>query len=271
MKILINYADEKYRKTQRFNIWTGKRIAGFDKVIEYGSDDVPYGYKIAHKEIFDNSRGNGLWLWKPYLIQRTLRECSDGDVVFYADSGSFFLKKIDDVIASLNSEWNIWVSDIPLIENCFTKEECFLKMDCNSDQIRYSNQIQATFFMAKNNEHSRQFVDEWLHWCEDVTLLSPQGKLQADAPVGRNFLVHREDKSILSLLCKKKGIKPHRDPSQRGTWQNTYYSPNYEYCPTVHDDKYKNVILLHKSPDVNPIHILKMLIRTGLANFKMRG
>ena len=107
MKILINYADEKYRKTQRFNSWTGKRIAGFDKVIEYGSDDVPYGYKIAHKEIFDNSRGNGLWLWKPYLIQRTLRECSDGDVVFYADSGSFFLKKIDDVIASLNSEWNI--------------------------------------------------------------------------------------------------------------------------------------------------------------------
>lgn len=270
MKILINYANEKYRKTQRFNSWTGKYIGRFDKIIEYSPDDIPADYKKEHKEIFDYSRGNGLWLWKPYLIRKTLQEYNDGDTVFYADSGSFFMKKIDGVINALGSDESIWVSDIPLIENCFTKEECFLKMDCDANEIRYSNQIQGTFFMVVNNEYSRQFVEEWLHWCEDITLLSPKGEMQTDVPVGEKFLVHREDQSILSLLCKKKGIKTHRDPSQRGTWQSSYYSPNYQYCPTVHDDKYRNVILLHKSPDVNPIHIAKMLIRTALAK-KMKG
>lgn len=115
------------------------------------------------------------------------------------------MKKVDWIIKSLNSRESIWVSDIPLLENCFTKKECFIKMQCDSDEIRYSNQIQGTFFMAINNENSREFVSEWLKWCEDIELLSPKGNLNTNADIGKEFLVHREDQSILSLLCKKRG------------------------------------------------------------------
>lgn len=90
MKILVNYADEKYKKAQHVNSWTGRHIAGFDKVIEFGPEDVEESYRINNKEIFNYTRGNGLWLWKPYLINRVLSESSDGDIIFYADSGSFF-------------------------------------------------------------------------------------------------------------------------------------------------------------------------------------
>lgn len=271
MKILVNYADEKYKKTQRVNSWTGRHIAGFDKVVEFGPQDIDESYRNFHMDIFSYTRGNGLWLWKPYLINRLLNECNDGDIVFYADSGCFFLKKIDSIIESLESGESIWVSDIPLLENCFTKSGCFIKMQCNSDEIRYSNQIQGTFFMAINNEESRKFVAEWLHYCEDIELLAPEGELKTSINVGKEFLVHREDQSILSLLCKKHGIIAHKDPSQRGIFQASYYSPNYAFFPTKHDDHYRNIILLHKTPDVSIFKIVKMLIKTASASLKMKG
>lgn len=67
-----------------------------------------------------------------------------------------------------------------------------------------------------------------------------------------SLLAHREDQSIFSLLCKKHGISPHRDISQRGKHPETYKSPFYAYKIPIHpNDKYKPIIFLHKSPRLN--------------------
>jgi hypothetical protein len=121
MKILINYADEKYKKAQKLNTWTGLHIAKFDKVYSYGPDNIDEDFYNKNKTILSQKRGNGLWLWKPYFIYKTLLECRDGDIIFYCDSGSFFIRKIQYLLNSLGKDQRIWVSDIPLLESCFTK------------------------------------------------------------------------------------------------------------------------------------------------------
>lgn len=264
MKILINYANERYKKTQSFNSWTGLHIAKFDKVYSYGPEHIDAAFYDKNKMILNQKRGNGLWLWKPYFIYKTLMDCEDGDIIFYCDSGSFFIRKIQWLIDSMTEGEKIWVSDIPLLESCFTKPRCFQKMNCNSDAYRYSNQIQATFFMAICCDETKKFVHSWLEYCREYELISPEASTHSDKEQGKDFVAHREDQSILSLLCKKHGIRTHRDPSQRGKHPETYYTCDYAFKMTEHNDTYKPVIFLHKSPTINPWGFMKLLVKTQL-------
>lgn len=260
MKILINYADEKYRKTQKVNAWTGKHIAKFDKVLSFGPEDIDSEFYIENKAILDTKRGNGLWLWKPYFILEVMKKANDGDVIFYCDSGSFFIRKIDSLILSINPKSGIWISDIPLLEKNFTKHNCFKYMNCLERDYKDTNQIQATFFMAINSEKTRKFVETWLAYCKDMRILSSKDEIEEN----KDLIAHREDQSILSLLCKKEGIAAHLDPTQRGKYPKWYKSNQYSYNPVVHKDTYKSVLFLHKTPDVNIIKCCKQYLKCVL-------
>ena len=245
MKILLNYANDKYKKTQRFNSFTGKVIGGFDRIYSFGPEDIDPEYKEKYKTLLSNPRGNGLWLWKPYFILRVMENSENGSYIFYSDSGAFFIRSVDLLIKSMDQD--IWVSDIPLLEESFTKEKCFIEMDCTSDFYRKSNQIQATFILLKNTEYAREFVRKWQSYCERPELLSPNdGQDEND-----QLISHREDQSILSLLCKKEGVVPHRDPSHRGRYEEWYNNGKYPFKPTLHYDEYKSILFLHKTKNVS--------------------
>lgn len=271
VKILINYANEVYRNAQKWNSWTGKHIAGFDKIYEFTPDDIDKDYYIQHEDILSIPRGNGLWLWKPYFIDRVLSKCNDGDIIFYADSGAFFINKIDKLISSMRKDEKIWVSDCPLIESCFTKEICFEKMECNDEKIKFSNQIQATYLLLICCDETKKMIREWLHYCENYELISPKGGLDFEGQRGKQFVAHREDQSILSLLCKKNGIKAHRDPSQRGKYPETFYNSRYEYLVPEHsEDKYNSILFLHKSKNVNLWVCMKIFLITLRCQYRYK-
>ncbi len=271
MKILINYGDEKFKKARKLNTWTGKHIAKFDKVYSFTPEDIPQAYKEKCKDIFSFARGNGLWLWKSYLILKVMEECEDGDYIFYVDSGAFFLRNVDTIIDSMSQNEKIWVSDCPLLESCFTKPKCFELMGCNEENYKVTNQIQATFFLAVNCPETRTFVKEWNYYSEKLEVISPLGGLDLTHNRRNGFVAHREDQSVLSLLCKKHGIEAHKDPSQRGKYPETFYNPYYSYRVPKHaEDKYKPFVFLHKSPNVSLIHIAKMIIKSYAAVYKVR-
>lgn len=75
MLYVVNYANgEPYESYRKINTRTAKWFGKADRVIEYSSKDIPQSYKEAYKDIFAYKRGNGLWLWKPYLINKALDE-----------------------------------------------------------------------------------------------------------------------------------------------------------------------------------------------------
>lgn len=41
-------------------------------MIEYGPEDIEVSFKEANANILEYKRGNGLWIWNPYLIKKTL-------------------------------------------------------------------------------------------------------------------------------------------------------------------------------------------------------
>ena len=160
MKILINYADKQYEPARKWNTLTGRYIARFDKVYEYTPNDIDQSFAKLHHDILSQKRGNGLWLWKPYFVNKALSDCSDGDIIFYCDSGSFFIGR--GIIANLSEKQPLFVCDIPLLESCFTKPVCFEKMGLTEEKYKASNQIIATYFCFLVTPATRKFMKEWL-------------------------------------------------------------------------------------------------------------
>ena len=267
MKILINYADEQYNPARKWNSYTGKHIAHFDKIYEFAPKDIDANFYRENEQILTIKRGNGLWLWKPYFINKVIEQSNDGDIIFYCDAGALFIRNISPVISQLSEKAPLFVCDIPLIESCFTKPICFEKIE-GKEKYKSSNQIIATYFCTLVTPFTRKFIEEWLTLCRDYELLSPSGLGKHDMPqcnYGETFVTHREDQSIFSLLCKKYHIIPHKDISQRGTKPETYRSPYYAYkVPSHTNDTYKPIIFLHKSPRLD----FKWLLRYLYYNLK---
>ena len=90
----------------------------------YSPDSLAPKFRQEHSEILSLKRGNGLWLWKPYIILDALEHVDEGDYVFYCDSGAFFFDSAMPLIESMG-DCDVWVSGISLLEEQWTKSEEF--------------------------------------------------------------------------------------------------------------------------------------------------
>ncbi|OXS79111.1 hypothetical protein [Domibacillus enclensis] len=229
MKILINYSDSNFIKQQKKNSKSGMSIGGFDKVVEYGPDKMSEEFKRKHGSFIEsNPRGGGYWIWKPYIIWDALcNHAQDGDYVFYCDSGSLFLNTIDHVINEMErADKDLFVTEVPLLEYQWTKEECFQALDCYEEKYLYTNQIQATYILIKKNKKTLKFIWDYIELCNRYSLLN-----DVKNEKNNKFLIsHRHDQSLLSLLCKLRGIEGFRDISQYGIRPFQYITKERDFC-----------------------------------------
>lgn len=215
MKYYINYSDKIFRKQQKFALKMAKKRGNFDSIIGYSRKDIDKEFYGQNKDILNQKKGGGYWLWKPYLIYKTLNKLKFGDYLFYSDSGAFFLKSVDILINELEKyNQDIMGFELSLIELQWTKRELFINMDCNKDKIINSNQIFASFMLIKKTKLSIKFFREYLKYgCNEINITDKYINYikQRD-----NFIDHRHDQSIFSLLYKKYNLRPFKDPSQFG-------------------------------------------------------
>ena len=79
MKIFINYSDNKYRKQQKFALKMAKYLGGFDKEIAFNPSNIDAKFFQKYRNILEQKKGGGYWLWKPYFILKTLNDLNEGD------------------------------------------------------------------------------------------------------------------------------------------------------------------------------------------------
>lgn len=259
MKIFVTYGDSKYAVVKNFAVKMSLKYGNFDKSLAYSPDDIDESFKEKNKEILSIKRGAGLWLWKPYIIMKALKEEANyGDYVFYSDSGSFFLRPVDNLIKSMKDD--IWVSNIPLYEWQFTHPTAMSLMKCHEKEYKETAQIQATYVCIRKSNRSIAFIEEWLNNCCKYDIISPYPKHEI-YKLPKGFIAHREDQSILSLLSKKWKINPHQDPSQLGKIKNFYICfDGAIYCPITNAKEYKPLIVSHRRRSIYNNTVLKMII-----------
>lgn len=170
--------------------------------------------------VLKGKKGAGYWLWKPYYIYQALTKLKENDYLIYADAGIEFVHNPRLIISSFPRESILLFYDGGMHTNeQYVKEDCYILMNCNSRAYRDSPQVQASFQIYKNNKQSRQFVREWLSLCQNPNILTDSPNIWGEE--SPNFVAHRHDQSVLSLLAVKHKIMLHRDPSQWGNHKKT--------------------------------------------------
>jgi hypothetical protein len=162
-----------------------------------------------NRAILTAPRGAGYWLWKPYVIQRALLTKS-ADWILYYDAGRRhghrIRRKLDGLIDWCEQHRTGMLPGVYVPQwgpnSWWTKRDAFVLMNCDHIDYHGTPQVQATFSLWKNDSTSRDFVAEWLRYCEDSRILTDEPNV-CGLPNLPGFIEHRHDQSILTLLCKK--------------------------------------------------------------------
>lgn len=194
-----------------------------DEARAYGRADLGASWAAKHDVVLSQKRGAGWWLWKPYLILKTLKDPSvpwHRGVVLWVDAGNYLhndprpllMRALErsDVVA-FRLKW--------CLEADWTSVVTLQRLNVSSKySIVDRPQLGAYFLAFRKTELSIKFVEEWLRLCEDpATLLGLQASklgLLSDSQqnisqeVIPNFQMHQADQSVFSVLFKEWGFYP---------------------------------------------------------------
>lgn len=196
---LACYSDESYARLQSRLIEINNRNKQFDRVFSYDREwlESTDFYK-QHREVLDQQRGGGYWLWKPYLILETLKQLQDGDMLLYMDSGDVFFGNIRKFLIDNLKETHIILTESGNIQKDYTKRDCFIEMDCDGAEYWDTNQVEAGVIAMKNSAKTRYIIKTWLDWCCNYHILDDSPNKKGDnLPT---YVAHRHDQSILTNM-----------------------------------------------------------------------
>ncbi len=212
---LLTYATPDYREQQRALIGNARQ-AGFTDIMSWDRSMLERTeFYAQHREILDRRKGGGLWLWKPYLIHRELQHLSPGDFLVYSDCGypwrPLMIRRSLRTLLDWCAHENGGVLPGVYVpkhgpNRKWTKHECFVTMQCDSESFWRQPQIQATFSVWQKCALAEGFAAEWLDWCVQPMALSDQ-KCSPSISEYPDFVEHRFDQSILTNLAAMRGIR----------------------------------------------------------------
>lgn len=197
----------------------------------YGPEDIDAKFFETNREIFDQSRGFGYWLWKPHLIDRELQEMKYGDILIYADAGVEIINNVNHIIDRMDLDvflfGNMW-------EHTHWCKGDVIKAIC--PRFQTGKQAQASVVVVKNGEWSRTFIAEWLYWCQKKGFID-------DSPSNTSnhaeFQEHRHDQAIITSMAYRDKFKLH-------WWPAMYTAGNFTYEKTGYTDSYPVMFHHHR-------------------------
>ena len=217
-KHLVNYSDKSHHNAQKENSNSALKFGGFDNVFSFNLQDLGDEFITENKGIMSQARGAGYWMWKPFVIKKALEMMGDNDVLMYSDSGISFIKNIDELIDIMDiTEEKLLLFELEDIHpnKRWTKRDCFILMGLDEEEYLNQNQLLASYILMRKNDFVLKFVDEWLTYAKDYRIITDSPN-ECGLPNYPEFMDHRHDQSILSLLGRKYNIKNIPDVTQYG-------------------------------------------------------
>jgi hypothetical protein len=179
------------------------------EIIVFNKNDMDDDFILNNKNILELDRGGGYWLWKPYIINETLKKINENDIVFYLDSKYYFMEDFTELYLNYmeNNDLLVW-------KNKPNNPIWHMKNWCKMDVILKYDMFKKIFdenaeecwggaLVIKKNENTIKYMKEWLDMCciyEDIT--------DAPSKVENSglFCEHRHDQTLLSIILYKYNI-----------------------------------------------------------------
>jgi hypothetical protein len=182
----------------------------FDKTTFYTDaylkNDIDFWSK--HSAFIENNhRGYGYWLWKPYVIKKTMEQMEDGDILLFLDCGCEIDKNKKEEISThlelVKNEYIIGTS-AGQDEQKYNKMDLIIKLNMLDNKCfldEHQRQGGSNLFYVCDK--TRNLVNEWYELACDYHNIDDSPSI---IPNFSCFIDHRHDQSIFSLLTKKYDI-----------------------------------------------------------------
>ena len=182
----------------------------FDKLIGYTDKDLkedPEFWPKHGKFIVKNRRGYGYWLWKPYLIKKTMEQLKDGDVLLYCDAGCEINYKNTGVKNKLRDYLNNQIQKEIIIgyplgckDGDWTKGDLLDHFNVRKNKaVINTGTRQGGVNMFHVNKKTRNLVNIWYETACNYRLLDDSPSKSPNLP---GFKQNRHDQAIFSILTK---------------------------------------------------------------------
>jgi hypothetical protein len=172
-----------------------------------------------------NHRGSGYWIWKPYLIREALRNLGPKEEgVLYLDAGCTLnwntpsVSRLHTYLEKSLETGTYFFELSNQLEISWTKHDVVRRFLPDELLETQPNQRLSTAHMWTPTERNFHFLDKWIEVArnENFRLLDDSPSIN---PESDQFIAHRHDQSIFSVLSKSLGYGSYPD--------ETWHYPNW--------------------------------------------
>ena len=213
-----------YRSKLRFlsqaksiGIYKGIKIFSFEDLSKSKKKQIQRFIKNKKKRLF------GYGCWKAEIIKNYIKKLPKNSILQYSDIGCHLnkngivrLKKYINLCKKKNMitfQYKIPKSSHfknfsnykyqRYFEYEYTKMDLFKYLNITKKEIFNSEQIMSGIIFLKNNNYSLNILNKWEEILKYNHLINDAKSL---IPNHNNFIEHRHDQSVFSLICKQKKV-----------------------------------------------------------------
>ncbi len=202
-KILVTYGNKEYYRSLDRIKNEAVNLNIFDKVITYIDKDLPP--EITSSKLYKYSRGDGYWIWKPWIILQTLKAMNENDILVYVDAGCSLFK---------NKEWNEWFDILNTSNGLFFAYGATMQERCRKNLLQYFEkdipflkyyvQLESSVMLLK--KEAIRVIEEWYY----LMLNNEEFVVDVDKDLlfleDKKFVEHRHDQAVLSCVIYREEI-----------------------------------------------------------------
>lgn len=196
----------------------------FGHIVNYTENDIlGTEFYEENRELFSYRKYFGFFLWKPYLIHRTMSICPF-DHILYCDSNLRFTN-----FGRFAESFNWFIGNVGtylikhahFINKDWTKRDTFILMDADEERYWMAHQVWTPLMGFTKSDKSKMLIDEYLKYCKVAQIVT-----ESESVLGKNlegFTEHRWEQCVMSILAEKYSI-PCESDVLASNWTTKLYS-----------------------------------------------
>ncbi len=198
------FANTNFMSTNRI-IKQIEEFEMFDKIISWNETMIS-DFIQKHYNFIMNSVKFGMFIWKPYIILKTLEMMNENDILVYCDAGMHAnkngLPRFKEYLEYLKQDKDILV---------FTTTNNYIAQDyIKADAVMHYNPdffgktdiaIYAGIMILKKTDISVKFIKDWLNLCENYHFLD--SSLSVNYKEHPNYKGNDKDNGLFNLTLSK--------------------------------------------------------------------
>jgi hypothetical protein len=205
----LTFGSGQYARYARELANSSRTLGGFESARVAGLEDLDPDFVRRNQKTLNTPRGGGLWIYKSYIILKELLNLPTGGILCYCDSLYLFTDNFTKFALGQLHAGDVAIAqnkpcEGSYMEGPWTKMDVFHALNMEWAIHACTPQSWGGFLLLRKSFDSISFIAKWLTYCEDHRLISDSLSTLCNMP---EFIEHRHDQSILSLLAKKHNIK----------------------------------------------------------------